>query len=68
LEFIEDFFKIKKQKQNIQPLIFGARAFARGAKKNVAFVIYTTPMGSSIENGVQEIPKQNHDFKIVFEK
>jgi hypothetical protein len=50
---MEDFFKIKTQKnKNIQPLILGARAFAHVAMKNVAFVIYITPMGTSIEKGV----------------
>jgi hypothetical protein len=33
----------------IQPLILRARAFLRAAKKNVAFAIYTTPMGTSTE-------------------
>jgi hypothetical protein len=51
-----------KNKKNV------TRAFARAAKKNVAFVIHATPMGTSIETSVQEIPMQYHDFKDVFEK
>jgi hypothetical protein len=57
-----------KRKKYIQHLILGARAFARAAKKNVAFAIYTTPMGTSTETCVQEIPMQYHNFKNVFEK
>jgi hypothetical protein len=57
-----------ERKKNIQPLIFGAKVFARATKKNVAFTIYATPMGSSIEKGMQEIPTQYHEFKNVFEK
>ena len=64
---MEDFFKIKKLKK-IQPLFSGAGAFARTTKKNVAFVIYTTPIGASIEKGIQEILTQYHNFKDVFEK
>ena len=69
MELTEDFFKIKKEKEKyIQPLILGARAFAPATKKNVAFAIYATPMDTSTEIGVQEIPMQYHDFKDVFEK
>jgi hypothetical protein len=41
-----------KRRKKIQPLILGARAFACAAKKNVAFAIYTTSMGSSTEKDV----------------
>jgi hypothetical protein len=41
-----------KMKINIQPLIHGTKAFARVAKKNVAFAIYVILMGTSIENGI----------------
>jgi hypothetical protein len=36
--------------------------------KNVAFALYATPIGTSKETGVQEIPIQFHNFKDVFEK
>jgi hypothetical protein len=50
---MEDFSKIKKEKEKyIQLLILGARAFACAAKKNVAFAIYATPMGTSTEKGI----------------
>jgi hypothetical protein len=58
----------RKRKRNIQPLILGAKAFVHAAKKNVTFVIYTTPIGTSTKTGIQEIPMQYHDFKHVFEK
>jgi hypothetical protein len=47
-----------KKKIKIQPLIFGPRAFARATKKNIAFANYSTPMDTSTEKGVQEIPIQ----------
>jgi hypothetical protein len=58
----------KKKKKYIQPLLLGAKTFVRAAKKNVAFAIYATPMGTSTKICVQEIPMQYHDFKDVFEK
>jgi hypothetical protein len=60
--------KSRNKLKNIQPLILGARACARVIKKNITFVIYIAPMGSSIEKDVQEIPIQYDDFKDVFEK
>jgi hypothetical protein len=42
------FSKSKNKKTKyIQPLILGARAFVRAAKKNVAFAIYATSMATS---------------------
>jgi hypothetical protein len=41
-----------KKKKYIQLLILGTRAFIRAAKKNIAFTIYATPMGTSIEIGM----------------
>jgi hypothetical protein len=41
-----------KNKKYIQPLILGAKTFARAVKKNIAFAIYATPMGTSTETGV----------------
>jgi hypothetical protein len=58
----------KRKRKNIQSLILGARIFACATKKNVAFAIYATPMGTLTEKGIQEIPMQYHDFKDVFEK
>ena len=55
-------------KKNIQLFILKTRAFVRAAKKNIAFAIYATPMGTSTEIGVHEIPIQYHDFKNAFEK
>ena len=60
--------KKTKTKKFIQSLILGARAFARATKKNVPFIIYATPMGTSIEKGVQKIPMQYYDFNDVFKK
>jgi hypothetical protein len=61
------YLKDKKEK-NIQPHVLGVRTFIRATKKNVAFAIYATPMGSSTEKDVLEIPMQYLDFKDVFEK
>jgi hypothetical protein len=57
-----------KKKKYIQPLILGAKAFTRATKKNIAFVIYATPMDTSTEMCVQEILTQYQNFKDVFEK
>jgi hypothetical protein len=57
-----------KKKKYIQPLILGARTFVLTVKKNIAFAIYATPIDTSTETSVQEIPMQYHDFKDVFEK
>jgi hypothetical protein len=57
-----------KKKKYIQPLVLGAKAFVRAAEKNVAFVIYASPMGTSTKIGIQEISMQYHDFKDLFEK
>jgi hypothetical protein len=42
----------KEKKKYIQPHILGFRAFARAAKKNIAFAIYATLMSTSTETGV----------------
>ena len=70
MEFTEDIFKIKflKKIKNLQFLILGARAFVHTTKKNVAFVVYATPLDTSTEKDVQEVSLQYHDFKDVFEK
>jgi hypothetical protein len=68
LELTKDFFKTQKEKIYIQPFILGTRAFKRAAKQNGAFAIYVTPMVTSIDKGVQEIPMQHHNFKDVFER
>jgi hypothetical protein len=44
--------KSKQNKKNIQPLILEASVFTSATKKNVVFVIYATPMGTSTEKGV----------------
>ena len=58
----------KKKTKSIQPLVLGARAFAREAKKNVAFAIYAISMDISTKKSTQEISMQYHDFKNVFKK
>ena len=57
----------QNQKQ-LKPLFLGARAFMRAAQKNTTFAIYATPISTSEENSVQDVPLQYQDFKDVFEK
>ncbi len=50
-----------------KPLVIGARAFMRAAKKGTPFVIYATPTSEAATTSTT-IPEEYKDFQDVFEK
>ena len=61
-----DFHPVRASKIQI-PLIVGARAFMRAAKKGTTFAIYTIPTSEQIQASSQ-LPVQYKEYEDVFEK
>jgi hypothetical protein len=66
-----DHQQLKSQYEEVSkiqvPLVVGARAFMRAAKKGTMFTIYTTPTTESIK-GPEALPTRYKEYQDVFER